>query len=205
MDDRHLSTPTHPSLAIAWRHRFNRLVAAQASTQPVDNREAPTGASEAAPDVAATPDVFIWDSRVDEAFVRRLEGALRMRGKDVWIDWEDIPATANWRTRIFAGIDASRTFVAVLSPDLVESEICGEEIEHATQSNKRLIPILRRDVDRQGTPEALLVPNWIVFRDGDDFDDSVNRLVEALETDLEWLTRTPGRSSVRASGTSPAA
>lgn len=133
------------------------------------------------------PDVFVSYSRADEAFVRRLDAALRVRGKDVWVDWEDIPASADWQARIFGGIDASRVFLAVLSPDLVASEICREELTRATGSNKRIVPVLRRDVDRRATPRELLVPNWIFFREGDDFESSVERLVETLDTDLEWL------------------
>jgi hypothetical protein len=94
------------------------------------------------------PDVFVSYSRVDEEFVRRLDDALGRRGKESWIDWDDIPATADWRARIYAGIEAARVFVAVLSPDLVASEICLEELAHATRSNKRVVPVVRREVDR---------------------------------------------------------
>jgi len=125
-------------------------VAAQASTV-VDERPASVDAGTPPSDGAAAPDAFVSYSRADEAFVRRLEAALRERGKDVWVDWHDIPATADWRAKIYAGIDASRAFVAVLSPDLVASAICREELEHATRSNKRLVPILRREVDRSET------------------------------------------------------
>jgi TIR domain len=57
-------------------------------------------------------DVFVSYSRADEEFVRSLDEALRDRGKEVWGDWEEIPATADWRAWIFKGIDASRVFVA---------------------------------------------------------------------------------------------
>jgi hypothetical protein len=84
--------------------------------------------------------VFVSYSRVDEVFVRRLDAVLRERGKDPWVDFEDIQATADWRAQSFAGIDASRAFLAVLSPGLVASEICRTELEHAAVSNKRVIP-----------------------------------------------------------------
>jgi WD40 repeat protein len=144
-------------------------------------------AADGSRDGAGAPDVFVSYSRADEAFVRRLDGALRARGKDVWVDWDDIPATADWRARIHGGIEASRIFVAVLSPDLVASEVCAEELAHATRSNKRVVPVLRREIDRGAAPDALVSPNWIFFRDGDDFERSVGVLVEALETDLDWL------------------
>ena len=94
------------------------------------------------------PDVFISYSRRDEDFVRRLAAALEAREKDVWVDWEDIRKTADWRGRIQAGIESAKAIVAVLSPDFAASDICGEEMEHAVQQNKRLVPIVHRDVDR---------------------------------------------------------
>ncbi len=132
-------------------------------------------------------DVFVSYSRADEPFVRRLDAALRERGLDPWVDWEDIPPTADWLARVHAGIDAARAFVAVLSPEQVASEVCREELARASAANKRLVPILRRQIDRALAPRELLVPNWIFFRDGDDFDGAVAQLVNALETDLDWL------------------
>ena len=78
--------------------------------------------------------------------------------------------TADWRARIFAGIEASRTFLAVLSPELLASEVCAEELAHATASNKRgRAGAAPRDRPRRA-PDELLAPNWIFFRDGDDFE-----------------------------------
>jgi WD40 repeat protein len=158
-------------------------VSTDAATPVGDDGVAAAGATAA----TGNPDVFISYARTDEAFLRQLAKALEERGKDVWVDWDDIPRTADWRARIFRGIEASQTFVAVLTPDLVGSEICREELAHATGLNKRIIPLLRREVDRAATPDALLIPNWIFFRDGDGFDSSVVQLVDALEADLPWL------------------
>jgi hypothetical protein len=35
--------------------------------------------------------VFVSYSRSDREFVRMLVDALIVRGKDVWVDWDDIP------------------------------------------------------------------------------------------------------------------
>jgi hypothetical protein len=47
--------------------------------------------------------------------------------------------------------------------------------------------VLRREVEREVTPDALLVPNWIFARESDDFEGAMGEVVSALETDLEWL------------------
>ena len=62
-------------------------------------------------------DVFISYSRKDKSFVQRLFEALETDSRDAWVDWEDIPLTADWWAEIQEGIEASDTFVFVISPD----------------------------------------------------------------------------------------
>lgn len=132
-------------------------------------------------------DVFISYSRKDKAFVQRLHGALAQKGKDVWVDWEDIPPTAEWLSEINAAIEAAQAFVFILSPDSLASEVCGKELTHALANNKRLIPIVCREIDPQSAPQALARINWIFFRAGDDFDAALGALISAIETDLDWV------------------
>ena len=133
------------------------------------------------------PDVFISYSRTDEAFVRRLVAALSERGLDVWVDWEDIRKSADWRTTIERGIESAQAFVSVLSVQLATSETCRHETARAAELNKRFVPIVRREVDRAQLPDELNVPNWIWFRDVDDFDGSLEQLADALANDNAWL------------------
>ena len=82
---------------------------------------------------------FISYSRKDAAFVRRLDDALRARGRDPWVDWDDIPPSAEWMDSIRAGIDAAPAVIFVLSPDALSSGVCAQEIAYALAQNKRLI------------------------------------------------------------------
>ena len=50
-------------------------------------------------------DAFISYSRKDQELVRRLNESLAARGKDAWVDWEDIPLTAKWRGEAFPGVE----------------------------------------------------------------------------------------------------
>ncbi len=133
------------------------------------------------------PDVFVSYAREDRPFVLRLTAALKATGKDVWIDLEDIPKSADWRAKIEAGIESTRAVVPVLSPDFAASDVCAEEVGHALRHNKRMVPVVCREVAAARLRAELNAPNWIFFREADDFDAALIELREALEIDLEWL------------------
>src|SRR5215472_5491453 len=133
------------------------------------------------------PDLFISYSRKDKDFVRRLDESLKSRGREAWVDWEDIRPTEDFMQAIYGAIEGVDTFVFVLTPDSVASVVCGREIAHAAAHNKRMVPIVARDVNADTVPEALAKLNWIFFRDSDDFEKATDTLISALDTDLDWV------------------
>src|SRR5271165_1583416 len=135
--------------------------------------------------------VFISYSRKDQLFVHKLFDALKAAGRDAWVDWEGIPPTAEWLTEVYGAIDGADTFVFILSPDSVSSEVCGEEVAHAVANKKRIIPIVCRQVNaedvKKDTPLASLAAlNWIFMREDDDFDKAFEQVRFALDTDLVY-------------------
>jgi TIR domain len=132
-------------------------------------------------------DVFISYSRKDKDFVRRLDESLKSRGREAWVDWEDIRPTEEWMQAVYAAIEGADAFVFVLTPDSVASVVCGREIAHAAAHNKRMVPIAARDVNAETVPEALAKLQWILFRQGDDFEKATDMLISALDTDLKWV------------------
>jgi WD40 repeat protein len=143
------------------------------------------------------PGVFISYSRRDTEFVRRVHDALRTHQYDVWVDWEDIPPSAEWFEEIRAGVAAADGFVYVISPDSVVSEVCTRELDHAATQHKRIVPVLHREPNGRKVPEAAAALNWVFLRDSDDFDAGLERLLAAIETDLEHV-RTHTRLGVAA-------
>ena len=131
--------------------------------------------------------IFISYSRKDGEFVHRLDEELRRRGREAWVDWEGIRALENWEETIYAAIEGADTFIFVLTPDSVASEICGREIKHAAAQNKRMVPLVARDLKADTVHESLAKLNWIFCRDSDDFQKATDTLVSALDTDLEWV------------------
>ena len=147
------------------------------------------------------PDLFLSYSRQDSAFVGRLHEALVAAGRDPWVDVEGIRPADDFMEAIRTAIDASLAFVFVLSPDSLNSAICLRELEHAVQSNKKLVPIVCRDVVAANAPACLSRLNWISFVERspasaspltklfgkDPFARAVKQLLAAAETDLRWV------------------
>jgi len=131
--------------------------------------------------------VFICHSRKDKDFVGELKEALEKHSYDVWVDVENILPTEDWLASVYSGIEKADAFVYVISSDSIRSEDCQRELDHAVEHNKRLVPIMHRSVDDKEVPKRLGVPEWIFFRDSDDFDRSLQTLTKALDTDLEWV------------------
>ncbi|KAM3092148.1 eIF2A-related protein [Phormidesmis sp. 146-12] len=133
-------------------------------------------------------DVFISYSRKDKPFVQALYTALSKQDREVWIDWQDIPLTADWWQAIEAGIEAAETFVFVISPDSIASQICCKEIAHAVRHHKRLVPVVwRDDFDIERVYPTLRKHNWLFLRSQDDFETGLRSLLKAIDTDLDHV------------------
>lgn len=131
-------------------------------------------------------DVFVSYSRLDAAFVHELHAFLTDRGKDVWIDWEDIPPAAEWAEDIEDNIDAAESFVFVVSSNSLASRYSLDELRHAEERGKRIVPIACDGADPDKAPEGLRQLNWIWCRSGDDRSGAFARVLQALDTDLAW-------------------
>jgi WD40 repeat protein len=128
-------------------------------------------------------DVFISYSRRDTEFVNRLQSALEARSRSVWVDVKGIRAGEVFPTALRTAIDECDAFLFVLSPDSLRSTYCADEIEHAEEVEKRILPLLVRDPGAAPVPVAVRDRNWIIFGPDRDFDAAVGELVAALDTD----------------------
>ena len=137
--------------------------------------------------VPRRPEVFISYSRKDKEFVRRLDEELKARGREAWVDWDDIRPAEEFMQAIYAAIESADTFIFVLTPNSIASPVCGQELAQAARHNKRLIPVVAQEVEETKVPEALAKLNWIFCRESDDFEAETGKLIQALDTDLEWV------------------
>ena len=130
-------------------------------------------------------DVFISYSRRDGEFARELNAFLKANGRDVWVDWEDIPPASQWEQDIEESIAAAESVVFVVSGSSLASEYCLLELSHAQKCGKRIVPLACDGADPGAAPEGLRQLNWIWCRESDDRDDAFAKLTRALDTDLE--------------------
>ena len=142
----------------------------------------------------ATPDnfktrVFVSYSRKDITFVDRLGVELERKGVKPSIDRKDIFPAQDWQKRLHDMIAQSDTIIFVLSPDATESTSCSEEVEFASSLNKRFVPIVCRKVSVKVVPYALRRLQFIFFDDESRFDESLNQLIDAIFTDIEWVSK----------------
>ncbi|MFZ4827306.1 MAG: TIR domain-containing protein [Phototrophicaceae bacterium] len=138
-------------------------------------------------------DVFISYRRVNVEFAKRLHQALTENGKEVWIDWEDIPpGSASFDEDIKHGLEGSTVFLCVLTPAYLQSSYCIElELNYALSLNKKIIPIVLEEFDANQAPSAVGHINWIYFipHTGQEntFEQSIAKVIQALETDQDHL------------------
>jgi WD40 repeat protein len=132
-------------------------------------------------------DAFISYAREDQDFARTLHAALVDAGHSLWVDWESIHPSSDWFKEIAEGIDQSDAVIFVVSRNSVHSKECRAEVEHARRAEIRIIPVLREQVQPGLIPGGAAAFQWIEFLDDAAFDESVQALRRALETDLDWV------------------
>ena len=63
-------------------------------------------------------DLFISYSRRDKNFIQKLHQTLAEQGRDIWVDYDDIPPAVDWREEIRQNLEKTNAVVFVLSPGL---------------------------------------------------------------------------------------
>ena len=136
--------------------------------------------------------VFISYSRKDLVFVDALDAALRERGIETLVDRSEIYAFEDWWARIQGLIAEADTVLFVLSPDSIVSPICLKEVTFAETLNKRFAPVVAKAVDIAQVPGALSRLNFIHLDGPNSLSSGIDRLNEALSTDIGWVRQHTG-------------
>lgn len=139
-------------------------------------------------------DVFVSYSRRDAQFVARLAEDLRARGKDVFLDVDGLRDAEVFPDALRRAIESAHAFLFVISPESVASRFCEQEVQHASELNKRIVPISLHPVADEAIPDEVRYRNWISV--GESNGQLTDRVIGAIDTDLEWQ-RQHARLTVR--------
>jgi hypothetical protein len=131
--------------------------------------------------------IFISYSRKDMVFVDRLEAALkRLRAAD----------RPHGKLRLRGLVEARRGADRRRRHDRIRSVTrcanlgyCAQGVAYATSLNKRFAPVVCRTVDDRVVPETLRRLNFIFCDEPTRFEASIDRLAEALRTDIGWIRK----------------
>jgi tetratricopeptide (TPR) repeat protein len=131
--------------------------------------------------------IFISYSRTDEAFAISLSQELEARGIEVLRDVDETLPGEEWWRRLQSLIGAADAIVFVLSRRSAESKVCREEVAHGEALKKRIFPAVIEDVDWASVPSGLAARHSVFFKSEAKRAASVDQLVEALLTDIDWI------------------
>lgn len=129
-------------------------------------------------------DCFVSYSRRDKAFAQQVVAILATERIDCWLDTEDIPPAVNFLDEIFPAIASADAVLYLISPDSVASPYCDQEIVYALSLNKKIIPILCREVSAATLKPQIAPLNWVDFVN-QPFDVASALLLSAIRTDQD--------------------
>ena len=90
--------------------------------------------------------VFISYSRKNSDIVLEIVDALNKRNIKTWIDTDDMAKGEDWKQELFRAIESADAFLFFISEASVRSDPCNDEILHAIQNSKRILPVFIENV-----------------------------------------------------------
>ncbi|MGI9184754.1 MAG: toll/interleukin-1 receptor domain-containing protein [Solirubrobacteraceae bacterium] len=135
------------------------------------------------------PAAFISYSHLDLEFAVRLRDALGSKGKDAWLDENEIRGGERWSEELERAIQMADAFLFLLSPHSAGSRECRAELDHALKLNKRILPLRVAETPLGALPDAVRAYQFIPSRRlfAEDFDAALAQLITEIETDRDWV------------------
>lgn len=143
---------------------------------------------------AGTYTGFVSYARRDAEYVDRLVAAAESADHRLWVDRRGIRPSVEWWKETRGAIERSDNFVAVLSPRLLGSKVCRQELEHALAIGKKLVTVSPFGVTSED-PELRQLPwnvwrerQWLTFGGDGPSESESEEFDRALRLDLEWAS-----------------
>ncbi|MFL6212195.1 MAG: TIR domain-containing protein [Pyrinomonadaceae bacterium] len=128
--------------------------------------------------------LFICFAPAERDFVRDLDEALRKRRRISAIDWQKVDAAQGTSPEVLKQIEATDTFVFVVSPASVAAPDCRRQLEHAARLRKVIVPVVRAQVAEQELPASLASLQAIDYRPSVEYMDAFAEVIKAINTNL---------------------
>lgn len=130
-------------------------------------------------------DVFISYSRENDDFVEQLKRRLEAHEFDVWVDTEDLYVGEEFWPEVAKAIDAATVFVFIISPASATSKFCTQEVAHAANAGKRIVPVCHVKPTDEPLADDVAKRHWVSFTAADDPDAAMVSLLSAIKAD--WV------------------
>jgi WD40 repeat protein len=129
--------------------------------------------------------IFISYSREDREFTQKLIKKLESKNKSVWVDTDDLYASAIWWDELQNAIMESIAYIYLVSKNSLNSEYCKKEYLLASEKHKKIIPILLPGYSEKDIPKNIDIYQWVKWDDLET-EDGLSKLISDINTDYEW-------------------
>ncbi|MBD2130149.1 TIR domain-containing protein [Microcoleus sp. ZQ-A2] len=130
--------------------------------------------------------VFISYADEDRATMEKIRNSLRRESITVWTNTTDIQTGEAFEEAMKRGIEQADNVVYLLSPDSVKSYFARQELDYALSLNKRIIPVLVREISSESIPNVLQNLHYIDLTDNvleEDYHLDESQLLRILRQD----------------------
>ncbi|NJO14360.1 MAG: TIR domain-containing protein [Thioploca sp.] len=107
--------------------------------------------------------VFLSYSALDKMLMQQIRRILMRQGITVWMSKTDIQTRTEFQEEINQGIEGADNFIYLISPDSAQSKYCQQDLQHATNLNKRIIFLLIRATEPEFIPLPVRKQQFIDF------------------------------------------
>lgn len=114
----------------------------------------------------------------DLRFVRRIDARMTAKDVDCQVSEAELGKTDEGKTKLKADILRSHLVAIVLSPQSAASQTCGELIQYAVSSGKRLVTLIVDENIEVDVHPAIAENPYIFFRQQDVLEDGIQKLLE---------------------------
>jgi CHASE2 domain-containing sensor protein len=134
-------------------------------------------------------DVFLSYSEKEREFMEKVANSLRRECFTVWTNLTDINSGTDFVEAIYRGLEEADNLVFLMSPASLASEYCQMELAHARTHNKRIIPVLMKEVELEQVPPELRAIQYITITDSEQEEQyraAIAKLIKVLREDAAY-------------------